>query len=389
MTRSLLLYITPMAAIALAEMDMTCARAEERVIFGLGIDTTGPLSTLDGLVRNGAQIAVDDINSAGGIAGKLKIELQVKDIHPETASTAAQELVSGGARALLTPLDGNLAAAFARAGQQGRVPVIAACESQPEGTSRIGDVAFQIYPSDKLQATALAAFARDQGYMRAFILLSPETAATRQLPLYFADAFRKKGGALVGQATVDAGQTDFGAAIDSIKVIDPPPDVLMSALIEPEFPILMSQLRGAGISTPVLGSDGIDSPTTLALGDVAEGVVFSASGLARPEDDLGKLHERYRSRHGGDASAEPGACAATAYEAVQLVAEAIETAGSTDGAAIREALLDIVGFEGVTGSRITLAGTDRVARRDVAIIRVHEGTKSLVRMQRIDPTDLP
>ena len=381
--------VATMPAMALAAVDVPCAWAEERVIIGLGTDPAGPLATSDELLRKGAQMAVDDINSAGGIAGKLKIELQVKDIDPETAATVAQEMVSGGVKALLTPLDGNLAAAFARPGQQGRVPVIAACESQPDGTSGVGDFAFQIYPSDKLQASALAAFARDQGYLRAFILLSPETAATRQLPLYFADAFRKKGGVLAGQATVDAGQIDFSAAIDSIKAIDPAPDVLMTALIEPEFPILMSQLRGAGIPTPVLGSDGIDSPTTLALGGVAEGVAFSSSGLARPGNALEKMHEQYRSMHGGGASAEPDACAATAYEAVQLVAKAIEKAGSTDGTAIRDALLEIVDFEGVTGSRINLAGTDRVARRDVAIIRVHEGTKSLVRMQRVDPSDLP
>lgn len=388
MRRSLRTCVTCMAGMTLAAA-MTLARAEERIIIGLGVDPEGPLATSDALLRIGAQMAAEDINAAGGVYGGRTIDLRVKDISPETAAIAAQELVSGGAKALLTPLDGNLAAAFARPGQQARVPIIAACESQPDGTSKVGDFAFQIYPSDKLQAMALAAFARDQDFMRAFILLSSETTSTRQLPLYFADAFRKKGGALAGQATVEAGQIDFSTVIDSIKAIDPPPDVLMTALIEPEFPVLMSQLHGAGIAIQVLGSDGIDSPTTLALGDAAEGVVFSATGLARPGSDLEKLYEHYRSIDGGGSSVEPGACTATAYEAVQLVALAIERAGSTDSTAIRDALLQIVDFKGVTGARISLAGADRTAQRDVAIIRVHEGTKNLVRMQLVDPTELP
>jgi branched-chain amino acid transport system substrate-binding protein len=380
------------AAGTLALIVMTApGLAADTIIIGFGGGLTGRLAYYDSQTRNGAQMAVDEINTAGGIAGKYKIDFRVKDVRSEAAGSAAagKEFVAAGAKIMIAPCDRDLAIAFSEPAQHKDVPVIAPCASTPTPAVEAGPSVFQIYPSDTLQAAALATFAREQGYGNAYILMSADTPYGQKLPLYFEDAFERMGGKVVSEGQYIQDQQDFGAETTSIKNLSPRPDVIMAAASEPEFPIFISQLRAAGIDTPVLGDDAIDSPTTLALGDVAEGVVYTTAGFPAPGGTLENFYRDYLAKFGGDAQADVSPYAATAYESVKLIEAAIAKADSTDGAAIRDALDGIADFRGVTGSRITLAGANRIALRDVALIRIEKGAKTLVKMLRPDQADVP
>jgi branched-chain amino acid transport system substrate-binding protein len=166
-------------------------RAEDTIVIGFGGGLTGNLAFYDGLTRNGAQMAVDEINAAGGIAGRYKIDFQVKDVRSEASAAAAagREFVAAGAKVLIAPCGLDTAVAFSQPGQQAGIPIVAPCASAPALAAAVGDLLFQIYPSDNLQGTVLAKFAREQGYHSAYILLSPATSYTEKLPLYFAEAF--------------------------------------------------------------------------------------------------------------------------------------------------------------------------------------------------------
>jgi branched-chain amino acid transport system substrate-binding protein len=368
---------------------MTAAvHADDTIIIGFGGGLTGRLAYYDRQTRNGAQMAVDEINAAGGIVGKYRIDFRVKDVRSEAAAAAVagKEFVAAGAKVLIAPCDGDLAISFSGPAD---IPAIAPCASTAALAVEAGQRVFQIYPSDNLQAAALAKFARAQGYVTAYVLMSADTPYDQKLPLYFEKAFEKMGGKIASEGSYALGQQDFGAQTASIRNLSPRPDVIMTAASEPEFPIFLSQLRAAGIDTPVLGGDAIDSPTTLALGDVAEGVVYAAAGYPAEGNGLEKFYGDYVARLGADAQTDVSPYAATAYESVKLVEAAVVTAGSTDGAAIRDALEGIADFRGITGSRITLAGTNRIALRDVALIRIEKGRKTLVKMLRPDPADVP
>lgn len=377
------------AACMLAFFWMTAAvHADDTIIIGFGGGLTGRLAYYDRQTRNGAQMAVDEINAAGGIVGKYRIDFRVKDVRSEAAAAAVagKEFVAAGAKVLIAPCDGDLAISFSGPAD---IPAIAPCASTAALAVEAGQRVFQIYPSDNLQAAALAKFARAQGYVTAYVLMSADTPYDQKLPLYFEKAFEKMGGKIASEGSYALGQQDFGAQTASIRNLSPRPDVIMTAASEPEFPIFLSQLRAAGIDTPVLGGDAIDSPTTLALGDVAEGVVYAAAGYPAEGNGLEKFYGDYVARLGADAQTDVSPYAATAYESVKLVEAAVVTAGSTDGAAIRDALEGIADFRGITGSRITLAGTNRIALRDVALIRIEKGRKTLVKMLRPDPADVP
>lgn len=72
--------------------------ADDTIVIGFGGGLTGSLAFHDGLTRNGAQMAVDEINAAGGIAGKYKIDFQVKDVRSEASASASsgREFVATG-----------------------------------------------------------------------------------------------------------------------------------------------------------------------------------------------------------------------------------------------------------------------------------------------------
>jgi branched-chain amino acid transport system substrate-binding protein len=380
------------AACALAfTVAIAPAVAADTIVIGFGGGLTGRLAYYDRQTRNGAQMAVDEINAAGGIAGKYKIDFRVKDVRSEAAGSAAagKEFVAADARIMIAPCDRDLAITFSEAAQHADIPVIAPCASTPTLAVEAGHRVFQIYPSDNLQAASLAKFAHERGYGTAYLLMSADTPYAQNLPLYFEEAFGKMGGKVVSKGTYVLGQQDFDAQTASIKNLSPPPDVIMTAASEPEFPIFISQLRAAGIDTPVLGSDAIDSPTTLALGDVAEDVVYTAAGYPAADNGLEKFYGDYVAKLGGNAQTDVSPYAATAYESVKLIEAAVAKAGSTDGAAIRDALDGIADFRGITGSRITLAGANGIALRDVALIRIEKGAKTLVKMLRPDPADVP
>jgi branched-chain amino acid transport system substrate-binding protein len=385
------IFLGTAAALGLTIGAAQSAYAQDTVTIGFGGGITGYLAFYDGMTQNGLRLAVDEINAAGGIAGKYKIDLQVKDVRSEApaAATAGAEFAAAKVTVMVAPCDVDPAIAFSQPGQQAGIPVIAPCASTPTLANAVGDFMFQIYPSDNLQAAVLASFAKEQGYKNAYILLSPDTPYTEKLPLYFAEAFQKLGGTVAAQGTYTFGQQDFSAEVTNIKGLNPPPDVIMTSAYEPDFPAFMKQLRAAGITTPVLGSDGIDSPTTLALGEVAEGVIYSTGGFPAPGSTLEKLYNDYVAKFGGNVQTDVSPYAATAYETVKLIEAAVIAAGSTDGTAIRDALNSIAEVQGVSGSKITLAGQNRIALRDVTLIRVEKGAKALVTTLQPDPSLVP
>jgi branched-chain amino acid transport system substrate-binding protein len=367
------------------------AFADDAIVIGFGGGLTGRLAYYDRQTRNGAQMAVDEINAAGGIAGKYKIEFRVKDVRSQAGASAGagKEFVAAGAKVMIAPCDRDLAIAFSGPARQADIPVVVPCASTPTLLVEDGASVFQVYPSDNLQAAMLAKFARERGYGTAYVLMSPDTPYDQKLPLYFEAAFEKMGGKVVSEGSYILGQQDFDSQTSSIKNLSPPPDVIMTAASEPEFPIFISQLRAAGIDTPVLGSDAIDSPTTMALGDVAEGVVYTSAGYPAAGNGLEKFYGDYVAKFGGNAQTDVGPYAATAYESVKLIEAAVLKAESTDGAAIRGGLEGIADFRGITGSRITLAGANRIALRDVALIRIEKGRKTLVEMLRPSLAEVP
>lgn len=377
-------------AAALAVAIFVGAPAHAQEVFKLGFlgGLTGYLAPYDQPSLDGLQFGVEQTNAAGGLQGKMKIELISRDMRSETAEAAviAQELIGQGVHFLIVPCDVDPAVAAGQIAAAAGIPAMSSCASTPTLPGIVGEYMFSNYTADNLQAAALADYAVKQGYKNAFVMLSKDTPYTQKLPEYFADVFQKKGGALAGTVEYKMSQQDFAAEVTKLKALSPAPDVIMTSAYEPDFPAFIKALRAAGIATPVLGSDAIDSPTTLALGEVAEGVVFSNAGFAVADSPLAKFNAEYKAAKGKEPET---VYVATGYDMIKVLDAAVAASGGKiDGKSLRDAV-DGLDSVPVSTGRMTFKGMNRVPLRTVALNRVTAGAKTLVELVTPAPGDVP
>ncbi len=366
--KRVLVATTALASVAFA------AHADELQL-GLATAQTGGLAPYDAPVVEGVRIAVDEINAAGGIGGNIPIRMTEKDVRSDTAQTAisVQELVDAGAEAIVLPCDADPSLAAAAIVDAARIPAISTCASSPTLPLIGGDYVFANFPGDNVQATVSASWAFGQGLKTAFILYSPDSQYTT-MPLYFAEVIEALGGEVSGEATYNIGQPDFSAIATQIAALRPAPDMVMTSAYEPDFPTFLKALRAAGYDGQVIGSDGIDSPTTFGLGDIAEGVVFTTAGHATEGSPLEAFNALYREKTGAESETVFNA---VGYDLVKVLEAAVMAAGSTDPQAIRDAMADLEDVRGAT-SLITYRGTTGMPVRQVSLIRVKDAGRELV-----------
>jgi branched-chain amino acid transport system substrate-binding protein len=378
-----------MGAAAIAAMHALSAPAyAEDFVIGLATAQTGGLAFVDQPSLTGFQAAVEEINAKGGLGGKHRIILNIKDTRTDTAATvqAAQELVAAGIKVLITPCDADPSIAAGQVSQPAQIPTFTFCGTTPTIPGAVGDFMFGTYPADNAQAALLANHASAKGYKTAYILKSPDSAYTLKLPEYFAEVFKKKGGSVVGEGTYSLGQQDFSAEVTKIKGLSPQPDVVMTSAYEPDFPAFIKQLRSAGVTSPVLGSDGVDSPTTLGLGTDVDGLVHTTAGFPSEGSAVEAFFAGWREKTGKDPET---VYIVTGYEIPYIIDAAVTAAGGkTDGPSLRDAIANLKDLPLVTG-KVTYAGTNRMPSRDITLVEVRGGKRTLVMVATPDPADVP
>ena len=375
------------AALAATMIALAAPAVAEDITIGLATAQTGGLAFADQPSLAGFKMAIDEINAKGGLGGKYKVTLDVKDTRTDTAATvqAAQELVAAGVKILITPCDADPSIAAGQISQPAQIPTLTFCGTTPTIPDAVGDYMFGTYPADNGQAALLAEHAVSKGYKSVYVLKSPDSAYTLRLPEYFVEVFTKKGGTVAGEGTYTMGQQDFAAEVTKIKALNPQPDVIMTAAYEPDFPAFLQQLRGAGITAPVLGSDGIDSPTTTGLGAIANGIVHTTAGFPSDGTKLRDFYDRFKAATG----AEPETVyVATGYEIPYILDAAVTAAGSVDGPALRDALANLKDVEVLTG-KVTYAGTNRMPSRDITLVAIQDGKRTPILTAPPNPADVP
>jgi branched-chain amino acid transport system substrate-binding protein len=367
---------------------LATALADDNTIhIGSVLDFVSFSAPFDVPADEGVKLAVDEINAAGGIGGKYKIKLTVKDYRGEAepAIAGTKELLADGVNVVLG--SGSATASIVVGGLTApkKVPMITITSSGPEIPTAVGPYGFTNTITDNRQGAVLAQYAIDQGFKKAYILRCPDDPYTDLLPVYFAKAFEKKGGKLVGTGTWTFTQQEFSVEVGKIKKLDPQPDVIMSATFGPFFAGLITSLRSAGIKTPVLAPDAIDEPSSIGLGAVAEGVVFTSAVYPSAGSSMEAFNKKYKAKYGKDNTVAPPALG---YDAVKLIEAAVLKAGSTDGAAIRDALESLVDVQGASG-KLTYAGGGRNMIRSVALCKIENGQKVLIQWMNPALKDIP
>jgi branched-chain amino acid transport system substrate-binding protein len=352
-------------------------QAEEYVI-GYAAAMTGGLAPFDTPFKEGLEVAVQKLNDRGGINGRIPIRLEIKDIKSEAALAAqvAQELVNSQVDLLITGCDVDLSISSGTVAQAAGIPAIASCATTPTVPKAVGDYMFLISMGDNAQAAVLAEFAKDQGYQTAYLLGSPDSGYTQKLPEYFRTAFSQVGGEIIGEDTFTINSTDFAAQITKIQSLPEKPDIIFTPAYVPDSAVFLKQLRAAGVDIPVLSTDGNDSPLLIEVGgDAVEGMVFTTHGFPAPGSTLEEFNKTYQEVKG---SPPESVFAALGGDFVAAVDAAVTKAGTTEPAAVRDALASLENVQGATGS-ITFQGQAGVPLKEVALVTVKDGKFELVK----------
>lgn len=345
----------------------TGAPSGDPIVIGFPADLTTDWAYYDSPMDEGAQFAVDQINDAGGVLGR-PLELKTVDMRNDVAEAAkvTQQLIDDGAVYLVGTVGDGILAEGQVACATG-VPISTGLGTAPTLVGDMGECAYQLVMSDNIQAAVLAEYALGEGYENAYVLGSNEIPYTRDLPIFFSDAFENGGGTVVGTDQYKLGAGDYSAVVTKIDQADPEPDVIFTPMYIPDSVVFLRQLRQAGITTPVLSTDGNADAALLDAGAKAiDGLTFSNSVCtAEGDPNVQAFYDDYNAANGEDPSSY---VAVIGYDEVNIVAEAIEAAGSTDPAAIQEELAAL-DFTGVSG-HVVMDPATRRANKPAALIQM-------------------
>jgi branched-chain amino acid transport system substrate-binding protein len=330
---------------------------------------TGSEATFGQSSHKGTALAIDDLNAAGGVLGK-KLELHMEDDQSQAGqpATVVRKLIS---RDVVVAMLGEVASSrsleAAPICQQNNVPMISPSSTNPKVTE-VGDFIFRVCFIDPFQGTVMANFSLNTLHLKnVAVLTDVKSDYSVGLAKFFKESFSGGGGKIVAEQNYSGGDKDFNAQLTSIKAANP--DGIFVPGYYTEVGLIILQARQLGLTVPIFGGDGWESPALIAIGGTAtEGCYYSTH--FSPQDTSPAVQnfvKEFKAKY----NETPDAMAALGYDSAMILAAAMKTAGTTDGAKVRDALAAEKNFPGVTGN-ITM-DANRNASKPAVILEIKNG----------------
>ncbi len=326
----------------------TARAAEDPIRIGHYGSLTGKDAAFGVATRKGVLLAVEELNAKGGVLGR-KLEYLVEDIQSKQgeSATAVKKLISRDK--VVAVIGANASANSLEAApicQNAKIPMMAISSTNPKVTE-IGDYIFRICFVDPFQGAVLAKFAHTSLHAKRLALMtSTNSPYSVGLSAVMRERFKALGGEIVAEQRFAEGDKDFRAQLTAIRAATP--DVIAATGFYSEAALICVQARSLGLNVPIIGGDGWEAPQLTELGGKAvEGTYyctyFSADNQAR---EVQAFVQRYKARWNNET---PEGVSALGYDALYLIAAAMERIHSTDGRKLRDAIAATKNFEGVTG----------------------------------------
>jgi branched-chain amino acid transport system substrate-binding protein len=339
------------------------------IIVGYYGDLTGRTSNFGQSTKRGVEMAVDEINKAGGINGRqIQILSEDDEGRPEKAATVVTKLIDQDrVIALIGEVaSGNTLAAAPKA-QNSKVPMISPSSTNPAVT-QVGDYISRVCFIDPFQGEVMAKFAANTLKAKtAAIMLDFNSPYSRGLTEFFEASFKKLGGQVVDQQSYTQGDRDYKGQLTAIRAKNP--DVIYIPGYYGEVGVIAKQAQQLDIKAPLLGGDGWDAVQLWELGgnSLNNSYISNHYSVDDPSPAIQKFVSDFKARNGS----APDALAALGYDAMRVLADAIKRAGTTEGPALRDAINATKDFPGVTGS-ITI-DKDRNAVKPAVVLDLQDG----------------
>jgi branched-chain amino acid transport system substrate-binding protein len=351
------------------------AMGQDTIKLGGLFNLTGGMSSIDAPGLNGAKLKAKLLNEKGGVIGK-KIEVIGYDTKTDQKDTAiqAKKALSDGVAAGLGYGDTTFVMAAAPAFQAKGVPFVTSGATHPELPKWVGNYMFMVPFGDDDQSYAIAEYTFNKLKARNVVVWTDNSMDfTKALSKFFKERFIQLGGKVIVEDFFMMGDKDFSAQIARLKNAQPKADAVFISAIPNEAGLTVKQIREAGLALPIVSGDGFDTELVVTVpGDkLANGVYFSTHTYREdPRPEVLAFVAAYKKEYGKDPE---NAFAALGFDAVGLIADAIQRAGSAEGKALQKALAATKGYKAVTGE-ITYARPSGVPVKGVSIISV-QGSK--------------
>ena len=346
-------------ALLMAGIGLTFASVQAQTMalrIGLSGPFSGGSSPMGESMRNGVRLAVEEINSSGGING-LSIELVERDdmASNETGAKIAEELTRSKVLATIGIVNTGVGLASIDYYQKARIPLIVAVSTGPQLTRKYASPAhsanyiFRVSPTLDLEAKVLAADLKRKGLVRV-ALMADTTPYGDSGTEAFAEQARLAGIELVAQLRFKVGDSDMSSLIKRARAAGA--SAIVAWGIGPELAAIARGVQSAGWRVPLLGS------WTLSMRNFIEAAGIAGNGALMPQtfiQDAGSTAKNsfllaYKRAFKTDLIPSPMS-AAQGYDGMHLLAHAIRQARSHDGDAIRRALENLdFRYQGVVTS---------------------------------------
>ena len=363
------------AAVMTTAMACTFAFADDEIVIGGIFNVTGDQSSLDAPSQQGFDLAIEEINAAGGINGK-QLKAVYYDGQTDTAVCAnnAKKLIDNDGAVVLTGFsDSDFVYAAGAVAQEAGVPFLSTGATTPDIPAVVGDCAFLTAFGDDVCAEACADYAFEElGATTAYVLTDQSMSYTTNLSDYFMNHFKEIGGEVVLQDFFSSGDYDYAAQIARYQALGEECGILFMATGPDDASTVIEQFRTAGVTAPMISGDGWDTDLWGVAGDLANqdcycGTHFSADDEG---DTVQGFIAAYTEKYG---NAPENGFAALGYDAAHIIAAAIEACGDdVTPENVRAAIEETKDFAGVTGT-ISFTAEEHVPDKTVVICQAEDG----------------
>lgn len=360
------------------------AATTNEIRLGANFELTGGVAQYGQSAANGIKLAIKEANAAGGVLGKqLKLVVADNKSEPAEAGNATTKLITQDkVIAIFGPAASSNVLASTQIAQDNKIPLLT-----PTGTNtkitvdngKVKEFAFRSCFIDPFQGQVMASFAQKTVKAKtAAIYIDSSSDYSKSLSQNFEQVFVKNGGTIVAKEAFLQKDQDFKAALTKIKALNP--DVIYIPAYYEEVGKIIKQARELGITAPLLGSDGWDSPKLAEIaGPAALNNTFFTNHYSAQDQDpmVQKFVESYKKEYGQ----EPDAFAVLGYDGALMMIDAIKRANSTDSVKIKDALAQTKDLKVLTGTLSLDANHDPI--KSAVIIEMKDGKQTF--KEKVNP----
>jgi branched-chain amino acid transport system substrate-binding protein len=346
------------------------------ITVGYGNNLTGFLAAHDVLISNGAQLAVQQINAKGGIGGKIKIKLMLRDVksRPDTSVQVARDLMNAKVNVLILPCNTDFQVAMAAVANPRGQFMLSPCNADPTVGKKYGNY-WPVGMAGNAQLAQLANYAKLRKITKVYVLDAPQMLYVHLMAQYFRKAAPSRGIQIVGSDDIPFGATgfpqDYSAIATKIKNESNGAQAIMTGLFSPFVDFLARDLRRAGVNLPVLGTDGMDTQLNLTTGkDAVNGYGFTTFGFPDKGSPTARFYAQFKGRFG---ASPDGTYPALGYDTIKVLEAAVIKSGGINGKVIQAALANGMTVKGALGPIRYKGNNQHNPTNIVAAVQIKDG----------------